>query len=347
MRFRAIYIVKETKMKYVGFLLVGICSLLLSVCSCVSGGGGARPILGVSQPPVFLSVRAVSETEVEFAFSKPVELSSLSFDPPLSVESMESGSTVRVSFGGGLGPGERVTADFVAADENGNTISVLVPFRTRNDRLPPLRITELRTDYSRPRAEFVELRAFGAGNLGALRVFIAGNARSPLVYEFPSVEVADGEYVTLHLRQMEDGNRDELGADLAESGGRGASPTGRDLWVPGTVKLLRRTDIVYLLDQDGRVVDAVALSENPGAEWGRSNLADAAEFLFRAGAWQSADGLAIRPSDAVRTAGTTVTRTINRDETLGENSRSPADWYITATGGATAGRPNNPRRHGD
>jgi len=334
-------------MKYVGFFLVGTLSLLLSVCSCVSGGAdAARLMLGVSEPPVFLSAAAVSETELEFRFSKPVTIESLRLSPELGVESVADGSTVRVVFRGGLAPGERVTADLVAADGEGNTINVLVPFRARNDRVPPLRITELRTDFSRPRAEFIEFRAFGAGNLGALRVFIVSNTGNPLVYEFPPVEVLTGEYVTLHLRQVEDGTLDELGSDLAESGGADSSPVGRDLWVPGTGKLLRRTDIVYILDQDDRVVEAVVLSETADLVWGRSHFADAAEFLFRAGAWNSADGLGVRPSDAVPTAGTTVTRTINRDETLGGNSRSAADWYVTATGGATPGRPNNPRRHG-
>jgi len=333
-------------MKYLGFFLVGMCSLLLSVCSCVSGGGDAvRLMLGVSEPPVFLSAHAVSETEVEFRFSKFVTITSLYFSPQIQTESVEDGSTVRVSFSGGLGPGERVTADLLAEDEDGNTINVLVPFRTRNDRVPPLRITELRTDYSRPRAEFIELRTFGAGNLGALRVFIVSNTRSPLVYEFPSVEVPSGEYITLHLRKMDENSRDELGTNLAESVGTDSSPVGRDLWVLGTSKLLRRTDIVYILDQDDRIVDAVALSETADPVWGRSHFADAAEFLFREGAWRSEDGISVRPSDAIRTAGTTATRTINRDETLGENSRSAADWYITATGGATPGRPNNPRRH--
>jgi len=335
-------------MKYVSFVLIAICALLLSVCSCVSrGSDAAKLMLGVSETPVFLSARAVSETEAQFQFSKPVTITSLRFSPQIQTEAIENGSTVTVSFSGSLEPGERITADLLAQDENGNTINVLVPFRARNDRVPALKITELRTDYSRPRAEFIELRTLEAGNLGALRVFIASNTRSPLVYEFPSVEVSRGEYITLHLRRMDDASRDELGSDLAASVGVDSSPTARDLWVPGTSKLLRRTDIVYILDQDDRVVDAVVLSENADPTWGRSHFADAAEFLFMAGAWKSADGMAIRPSDAVQTTGTTATRTINRDEALGENSRSASDWYITVTSGATPGRPNNPRRHGN
>jgi len=59
-------------------------SLLLSVCSCVSGGDAVRLILGVSEPQVFLSVRAVSQAEVEFRFSKPVTIASLYFIKPIA-----------------------------------------------------------------------------------------------------------------------------------------------------------------------------------------------------------------------------------------------------------------------
>ena len=333
-------------MRRVVFLAAG-CAVLISACSFLSGGGeAARLVLGVSRPPMFLSVRATAEGEVTFEFSKPVAVASMEFYPRLDAGVTEAGSVVRVGFTGGPGPGMPVTADLLVVDAEGNTLNVLVPFRTRNDRVPPLRINELRTEYSRPRAEFIEFRAFAAGNLGALRVFIVSNTRAPLVYEFPSVEVAAGEYITLHLRRMDENSRDELGTNLAESVGVDASPTARDLWVPGTVKLLRRTDIVYVLDQDDRVVDAVVLSETADGEWGRAHFEEAAAFLFNAGAWASADGIRIRPSDAVRTAGTTVTRTINRNEALRENSRSAADWYITVTSGATPGRPNNPGRHG-
>ena len=335
-------------MKQIGFFPACICALALSACSYFSGGAdAARTILGVSEPPMFLSAKAVSQNEVRFEFSKPVTIASLHFSPQIEVGPIENGGTVTVGFSGNLGPGEKVTADILARDEDGNTVSVLVPFRTRNERIPPLRITELRTEYSKPRAEFIELRTFAAGNLGALRVFVAGNAKSPLVYEFPPVEVRAMEYVTLHLRKLDENSRDELGSNLAESSGADSSTTARDLWIPGTAKLLRKTDIVYILDQDDGVVDAVALSENADPVWRQSHLADAAEFLFRSGAWKSADGIGVRPTDAVRTAGTTATRTINRNEALAENSRSPADWYITVTSGATPGKPNNPKRHGE
>jgi len=287
----------------------------------------------------------VSETEVDFCFSQPVTIVSIQFSPEILIDEVENGSSVRVRFSGGPGPGEKMTADLLAEDSHGNTINVLVPFRTRNSRVPSLRINELRTEYSRPKCEFIELKTFGAGNLGALRVFIASNNKAPMVYEFPPLEVANGEYITLHLRTTEETNRDELGKNLSESGGADSSPTGRDLWVPGSVKLLRKTDVVYLLDQDDRVVDAVMLSEAADPWWNKDYFAEAAGFLFEAGAWKSPDGKICTPANAIQSTGTTVTRTICRDETLGINSRTAADWYITANSSATPGSQNNPKRY--
>jgi len=334
-------------MKDVFRLLAVLYSIFCSACSCTTDGTeAAAQILGKSsEAPVFISCKAVSETEIEFRFSLPVKVISLHFSHEIHPDEIEDGNTVRVSFNGGPGPGERVTVDLLAEDDNGNTINVLVPFRTRNDRLPPLLITELRTEYSKPKCEFIELKTLGAGNLGALRVFVAGNYKAPLIYEFPSVEVLKGEYITLHLRTTEESDRDELKRNLEESGGADSSPTARDLWIPGSTKLLHKTDAVYLLDQDDRVVDAVMLSEKPDPWWNKDYFAEAAEFLFNTDAWKSPENTICDPSKAVQSTGTTLTRTICRDESLVKSSGTAADWYITVNSGATPGKPNNTKRY--
>jgi len=333
-------------MKYMYSLLAVIYSIFCMGCSCATDGAeAAEHILGKSsEAPVFISCKAVSETEIDFEFSLPVKVTSLHFSPVIQPDSIENGRTVRVSFKGRLGPGERVTADLLAEDDNGNTINVLVPFRSRNDRLPSLLITEIRTEYTKPKCEFIELKTLEAGNLGALRVFVAGNYKAPLIYEFPSIDVAGNEYITLHLRTTEESNRDELGRNLGESGGADSSPTARDIWIPGNSKLLHKTDVVYLMDQDDRVVDAVMFSENADSWWSKAYFAEAAEFLYNATAWKSPDNKICDPSEAVQSARTTLTRTICRDESTGKDSDTAADWYITVNSGATPGKPNNAKR---
>jgi len=335
-------------MKYLYLIVAGMCAVFCTVCSCTTGIGGnlAGKIIGnKSEPPVFLSCQAVSETEINFCFSLPVKVVSLNFNPAITLDGVENGSTIRVTYSDGPGAGERLTADLLAEDDNDNTINVLVPFLTRNNRIPPLLINEIRTEYSKPKCEFIELKTLQAGNLGALRLFIAGNYKAPMVYEFPPVEVAAGEYITLHLRTTEETNRDEWGENLGESGGADSSPTARDLWIPGSSKMLHKTDIIYLLDQDDRVIDSVLLSENADPWWSKDYFAEAAELLFNAGAWESSSGKICSPADAASSSGTTLTRTICRDETLKQSSGTAADWYITANSGATPGKENNPKRY--
>lgn len=330
------------------FLLVGAC-IALGSCSTPDAATVIATLGGSSQAPVFLNCRAVSEDEVEFKFSLPVKVISLSFDPVLKIISAEDGSTIKVKFDGNLEPGAQITADLLVEDEKNNTINVLVPFRSRNNRIPEMVINELRTEYSnssgRIRVEFIEFKMKTAGNLGAARVFVAGGSQKPTIYEFAPVEVKKGEYVVLHLRKMEEACVDEFSSNLAESGGTDAAAAARDFWVPTTAKLINKAaGFVYVLDQDDKALASVMHSETPASWWAKDYLAEAAEFLFQQNAWKSVDGEICGPRDAISSSGATATRTISRDETK-ENTNTAADWYITATSGATPGEENNPKRY--
>jgi hypothetical protein len=294
------------------------------------------------QSAEFLSGKFVSETEIEFEFSFPVKVLSLSFEPPLETESVDDGSRVKVFLEESPKPGMLFSASIEAEDEWENTIVVETVLLARNNRVPKLQINELRTEYSRPRVEFIEFKMLSEGNLGGLRVFVASNSANPLLYQFKPVEVSAGEYVVLHLRTLDEKlSVSEYGDCLAESGGTDSSPTARDIWIPGSVKLLRKTDAVYVMDQDDNVLDAVMISETPNAAWSRDFLAEAARFLFDKGAWSSPSGEICRPVDAVDTSGivTAATKSISRDEAA-ENVGNATNWYVTAGGGVTPGLPN-------
>jgi hypothetical protein len=289
----------------------------------------------------------VSDREINFFFSGPVKVVSLNFDTGADVESIEEGEKVTVYFSESLREGEKITADMLVEDERRNSLNVLVPFRTRNNRLPDMIINELRTENSKPKVEFVEFRTLSPGNLGALRLFIAGHSLEKPVYEFPPTEVKAGEYIVLHLRATETGWADETGDDLALSGGTDASKSARDFWINGNEKLLHKNDAVYLLDQDDVIIDAVLLSEIADPWWNKQDLATAAELLGGQGAWlpsgDAGENYIPGPADAVISTGTTATRTISRDESIGNNRRA-GDWYIVATSSATPGTTNSTKR---
>ncbi len=322
-----------------------VAAMTWAACSCAPESA-LEGVLGVdAAPPVFLGCRSPTPMVVEFAFSEAVSVSSLRLDPPSAVAETTGGTTVTVTLAEPLREGEKVTADILVEDARGNTLNVLVPFRARNDRMPALRITEVRTEYSKPKVEFVELRLESAGQLGALRLVGSGSGFESPLYEFPRAEASAGEYVVVHLRTLEPAlSRDETGSDLAYSGGVEASPSARDFWVPGSEKRIRKTDALALLDQDGNVVDAVLLSESPAGEWPKSELYAAARYLGERGAWRMGPAGIPNPEDAVPSAGTTTTRTICRDEGL-EDSDGPEDWYVAATGCATPGAPNRTERY--
>ena len=314
--------------------------LVLSACSC-STESGIQQILGTrAEAPVFLDCHPVSSTEIVFKFSRPVKVVSLNFDIALGTKSIENGREVKVTLTQPAGEGQKITADLLVEDADRNTLNVIVPFKARNDRMPALVFNELRTEYSKPKVEFVEFLVLGQGNLGALRLFIAGYSLVKPVYEFSPVEVQAGEFVVLHLRTLEEGCVDETGSNLALSGGAEVLDVARDLWLPGNKKMIHKTDALWLLDQDDRIIDAVLLSETCDTEWNKKDAAtaSAAEFFGREKAWSP------NPADAIMTGGTTTTRTICRDETI-PPARRAANWYITATSSATPGKQNNPKRY--
>jgi hypothetical protein len=111
--------------------------------------------------------------------------------------------------------------------------------------------------------------------------------------------------------------------------------------VPGTSEVLRKTEAVYLLNQDDTVIDAVMLTEKPAeARWSKDALSEAADFLFRQGAWKSAAGKIGGPADAVDSSGvnTALTRSLSRYEDR-PDTNTAADWYF-ANGTYSPGLPN-------
>jgi len=330
-------------MKNYYLLLGALLAAAAAFGSCSSGDAAAfsRMIGGASTALLYQDCKAVSEDEIEFTFSQPVTVKELTLDPELQVESIENGSTVRIKLAETQTPGKLITADLVAEDEKKNSINVLVSFRARNNRMPDLIINEICTEYASVtagrKAEFIELKMKSAGNLGAMRLCIVGNSNASMqtIYEFSPAEVKNGDFVVVHLRALDPESTDELGSNLAESKGLNSTPTARDLWIPGNSKLMHKTSIVYILDQDDAVLNAVMICEKPDLPWPKDYFKEAADFLIDKSAWFEGP---------VLSAGATNTRTICRDETTA-NTKSAADWYITATSSATPGSVNNPKRY--
>ena len=336
--------------KALGFMLAGPLAIMAILsCSC-SPEIPFRGIIGTDvSPPGFRGIRAVAADRVELRFTENVSVVSLRFDPPVQAVSMEAlpsddgSALVSVSLGSPIGAGTRCVVDAVVQDADGNSLTVLAPFLGRNDDMPRLRINEARTEYSRPKVEFVEILVTGAGNLGAVGLYSASADFASPMFVFPPVEVRAGDYLLVHLRTLEAQETDETGFP-DESDGYESSPSARDFWVPGSEERLRKTDALMLADQDGAVLDALLLSETADGAWAGEGVAEAARVLADGGAWRTIETEGILPRDAVPSAGCTPTRSVCRIE--GEDDADRADdWFVCATGCATPGKPNRNERY--
>ena len=332
------------KFKILPFLAVFLVNISCSTETAM------QHILGTSvQAPVFLECRAISASEVLFRFSQPVSVTSVNFSPALNVSVINEGMEVIVEFSDPPAGGIRITADMLVEDSDRNTLNVIVPFRSRNDRMPKIIFNELRFDYSNPRVEFIEFLVLEGGNLGAMRLFIAHQSMTLPFYEFAPIEVKTGERIVLHMRTLNENSIDETGDNLALSAGNEAMDSARDLWVPGNRKYLHTPNGLWLMDQDDQIIDALLLSHSPGTDSSHRTFQAAAEFLGERNAWLPLTGAAEDswvpdPANAIITTGITATRTLNRDETVPYERRA-GSWYVTVTSGHTPGRVNDQRRH--
>jgi hypothetical protein len=335
------------------FMPVRAAAVLCAVLMSCSDDTAINKVLGgYAEAPVFISYSAVSSDEIQFQFSVPVKVVDAYLDTDAEFEPFPDiyEPTIALKFLSDHSGGESITAGFLVEDADGNSLNLLVPFKTRNSRIPKILINEIRLDYSKPSVEFIEFRTETAGNLGAMRLFLASTSVEDSIYEFPPVEVAEGEYITLHLRTLNaDIEVDELDGNLGKSGASkdaDANNEARDLWVPGSVKYLHDSDVIYLLDQDDMILDALLIAENASGWTKYKNLSKAAEFAAKQAAWFNGDGDAVKTpdhTDAVASNNATVTRTLCRDETK-PDSNTFADWYICDNSKASPGGRNSDKK---
>ncbi len=338
-------------------VIVGVAVLLSGfIQSCALDQALVNMWGGDIKSPVLISVRVESATAIRALFSAPVQLGNSVLSCPetgeeLVVEGLRTASSAAVpadSIAGESGyfsldltvrprmdAGKKYVFNGTVLDEHGNSLAFAVPLTGYNDRLPRIVINEIRTDYSKPKVEFVEFFTLSAGNLAGMRLLNAANTVDP-VYEFPAVEVAEGEYIVLHFRSIEEGLLDELGSDLALSAGTEALPGARDLWAPYDRAPLKKTNVLQLEERSGgAVLDAFLGCESDKPAWPTEVIAASAAAAFEAEAWQPDAEV----GSAVIMTGTTTTRTIGRDQ-LSADTDSAADWKIAPTSGASPGRVN-------
>ncbi|MBN1243545.1 MAG: hypothetical protein JXA15_12660 [Spirochaetales bacterium] len=326
--------------------------LALVACSCLPELVTAAFEPGDLDPPGLVSWDVVEGGALVLRFDEAVGAApaDFAFEPGRVVASVETGHdgrTVTARPEGCFEPGAACSISGSVADASGNTVRFVLPFTGWNPRLPSLALNELLTEASTTHKDAFELLVLSDGNLAGLAVGSGKLSDPSFVWRLPAAEVKAGDYVSLHLKLSGTGvEADELGEDLARSGGLDAEPTARDLWYPYDDGALPGSNGVAWLRSSptGPVLDAVFWCERTSASdtaydgFGTAALRDAVSELFLAGAWLVA-GEAPAPEDGVWSAAVTATRTLARRIDRADSDRRE-DWYVTVTSGESLGLPN-------
>lgn len=274
----------------------------------------------------------ICRLEAELQDDTTMEKKTCPITAPVCTQISENIYAVPVAFVSETQAGFPYTLFGCAQDESGNTITFSLTFAGYNNRIPPVILNEVRTEYTKPKSEFVELRVLEDGNIGGLTVYNACDGEK-LMYVFPSVEVKKGEFIVLHYRTLEEACKDEL-LSLDESGGTDSCPAARDFWVKDTKARIGLQDVILIKSSSsGSILDALLLSESGKENWKTAELEKAARSAYECGAWSSG----WEPKDAFCSDNVTTTRTINR--------QIDGSWITAASGGASPGRENSTKAY--
>ena len=258
----------------------------------------------------------------------------------------EAPHLLEVEFGEESEPGTRYTLGGAAEDDNGNSLQFVVYLYGYNPDLPEVQINEFNTRRSANHPEIVELLVLEAGNLGGMTITNGTASDFNSRYVFPGVAVAEGDYVLVHFRPEGIAEEvDELGDDLARSGGLNAHDAARDVWVRDGEGLPGNNGTIVVYESPGGgIVDAAPYTNRTSESderydgFGSTRMLEWVRHIVDEGAWVI-EGAHPRPEDLIWIDDSTATRSMNRTPGA-PNTRSRSDWHTAPTSGSTWGEEN-------
>lgn len=307
--------------------------IIFSGISCTLTPEGISILSGNYESPKFLELKVNSENSLQVLFSTSINLENLKIYP------LGENQELQVEYqnlGEGLWQIDSISAfdcrkiyllEGFVLDERGNSLYFKDSFMGINGRVPNVVINEIRTEYSKPKVEFIELKVLSEGNLVGMELVVASDEQENS-YVFPSVEVKPDDLIVLHFRNIEDGCIDEL-EDNCELSIATESSSARDLWIENASARIAKSDVVLLKNrQQGEIVDSVLFMESTVSSWKTPFLSECAEFAISSETWIG---------NPVNSDGLTATRTLSRVNL----NKDASAWIVTATSKASPGKENS------
>ena len=320
---------------FVNLLSVVLCTVLflISFCgiSCAITPEGISILSGNYESPKILELKVLSENSINLTFSTPINFESLQI---LEEQSHKQISLIHHDLGKGKWKIDSeqsfdCTKTYIiegyVLDGRKNSLYFKDSFIGYNARVPKVVINEIRTEYSKPKVEFIELKVLSDGNLGGMELLVASDEDS---YILPAVEVKSGDLVVIHYRNIEDGCVDEVKDDLSLSTATESSEA-RDLWLKNEKARIAKSDVILLKDKlEGDIVDSLLFCDSSFTSWKTEFLSQCADVALSSETWIG---------NPVISDGVTATRTLSR---VNFNKDASA-WIVTATSKASPGKENS------
>jgi hypothetical protein len=249
-----------------------------------------------------------------------------------------------------LTAGRSYTLHTTARDERGNSTTFVARFWGFNPRPPGLVINEFTTQGSKKKPDAIELYVTRDGNLGGVAVYdgTADSYRDHVV--LPALEVAAGDYLVIHATGH--GLGEDEHADPDQSDHELALPGVWDFWMQEGTGLSGKNGVLTVhAAPGGALLDGVLYSSRTSDSderyrgFGSKATMLRADRLAELGGWEFA-GERIAPEDAISSAATTSTRSLNRDSAATDTD-SAADWHTVPTRKASFGTVNSDDIHGE
>ena len=311
--------------------------IIFSGISCTLTPEGISILSGNYESPKFLELKVNSENSLQLLFSTLVNLENLKIYPldesqELQFETKNLGEGLwQIDTSSDFDCRKKYLIEGYVLDQRGNSLYFKDSFIGFNGRVPKVVINEIRTEYSKPKVEFIELKVLSEGNLGGMELVVASDGEEKS-YVFPAIEVKPDELVVLHFRKIEDGCIDEIENDKELSTATESS-SSVDLWIENTSARIGKSDVILLKNKrQGEIVDSVLYMESSASSWKTDFLSECAELAISSETWIG---------NPVISDGVTATRTLSR---VNFNKDASA-WIVTATSKASPGKENSSQKY--
>lgn len=328
-------------------ILISILTLLFSACPLEEGISAIT--CEAEEIPAIEAFHVLSKNSIKIKFTGTVNEVEIVSEPDLGFpEIVKSGTEVEVIFPQNTEVGKKYIISGSARAGKVSTLDFELNILGFNDRVPGLFINEIRTDYSKPKAEFIEFRSLSDGNLSGVTVEIA-SAEEEGIYIFPPVEIQKGDYITLHLIKLTETEgaliEDDLLSKTSGYCGTDTNENAWDFWVETDKKLLRKSDVIILYEtKEGKIIDGAVMTEGNISQWKSEILANKALCLVNSGIWgpdeKNQNGIYTTTEEGSNL--TTTTRTLGLvpgSETI--LPRTKEMWQVCDAGDASPGSENS------